>query len=111
VNAKAVLLKVRQSRKQIMVSSILPKKRTKLNTLSREEAKDFGFCPFLEELRIVLFQTKVSSIFLFETSLFNIILRGFHIIKFLLDYIKVISIEKLRIYNMFSDLQLTRVIR
>ena len=40
----ALLLKVTQSRKQIMISSILP--RTKLTILSKEHAQDSEFCSF-----------------------------------------------------------------
>ena len=50
----STLLKFRQSRKQIMVFSILPKKRTKLTILSKEEAQDSEFRLFFGELRTPL---------------------------------------------------------
>ena len=39
-----------KSRKKVVVSSILPKNRTKLTILSREDAQDSEFCLFLGEL-------------------------------------------------------------
>ena len=40
-------VKVSKPRKQLMVSSILPKKGTILTILSREDAQDSEFCQFL----------------------------------------------------------------
>ena len=44
------VVKVRQSRKQIIVSSILPKKQTKLTILSKKKYKIVSFVQILEEL-------------------------------------------------------------
>ena len=46
VRRKFNLLKVRKSQKQSMVSSILPKKRTKLTILSKEDPQDSEFHSF-----------------------------------------------------------------